>query len=122
MSGEMTTVSPDRAKDGNWKQSDFPPPVGSSANTSFPASASRIISSCNGRNDVKPKYCFRSGRSGGAWAIIDFTRLNFCHPLRNGISQSWSSIWPDVEDGQRHNSLGIVSPVLLCLEDYYLLN
>jgi len=32
--GETTTVNPGRTKAGNWKQSDFPPPVGSSANTS----------------------------------------------------------------------------------------
>ena len=28
MSGEMTTVTPSRHSAGNWKQRDFPPPVG----------------------------------------------------------------------------------------------
>ncbi|HWV99108.1 MAG TPA: hypothetical protein VNZ64_05380 [Candidatus Acidoferrum sp.] len=65
MSGETTTVSPGRAIAGSWKQRDLPPPVGSSANTSLPASASRMISSCSGRNEVKPKYCFSSGSRGG---------------------------------------------------------
>ena len=34
---------------GTWKQMLLPPPVGSSARTSFPASAWEIISSCFGR-------------------------------------------------------------------------
>jgi hypothetical protein len=29
-----------------------------------------MISSCNGRNEVKPKYCFSSGSNSGA---ADFT-------------------------------------------------
>ena len=37
MSGETTTVRPARTSAGNWKQSDLPPPVGSTANTSLPA-------------------------------------------------------------------------------------
>src|SRR5436190_11565775 len=57
MSGDTTIVSPSRIKAGNWKQSDFPPPVGINTNTSRPASASRMISSCNGRNWSCPK-CF----------------------------------------------------------------
>ena len=63
ISGETTTVRPARVIAGNWKQRDLPPPVGSSANTSLPASASRMISSCKGRKEVKPKYCFSTGRS-----------------------------------------------------------
>ena len=65
ISGETTTVRPSRASAGSWKQSDLPPPVGSSAKTSLPASESRMISSCNGRNEVKPKYCFSSGSRFG---------------------------------------------------------
>ena len=48
---------------GNWKHSDLPPPFGNSANTSLPASASRMISYCKGRKEVKPKYCFSKGSS-----------------------------------------------------------
>ena len=59
--GETTTVSPGRAMAGNWKQRDFPPPVGSRAKTSLPASASAMICCCKGRKEVKPKYCFSSG-------------------------------------------------------------
>ena len=77
ISGETTTVKPSRINAGSWKQSDFPPPVGSTANTSFPASASRMISSCKGRNEVKPKYCFSSGVNDGAAAC---TTLNLISP------------------------------------------
>src|SRR5258705_13464603 len=68
--GETTTVKPDCASAGNWKQSDLPPPVGSSANTSRLASASRMISSCNGRKEVNPKCCFNKDCNGAASAFI----------------------------------------------------
>src|SRR3954452_11618761 len=68
MSGETTTVRPSRSKAGNWKQSDFPPPVGSRAKTSRPARASEIISACSGRKLSYPKCCFRV-RSKGASCI-----------------------------------------------------
>src|SRR3989442_7546021 len=61
ISGDTTTVSPSRASAGNWKQSDLPPPVGNKASTSRPAKASRMISSCNGRKESKPKDCFSNG-------------------------------------------------------------
>ena len=63
MSGETTTVSPGRRSAGSWKQSDLPPPVGSTAKTSLPASESRMISSCNGRKELKPKNCFSGAKS-----------------------------------------------------------
>ena len=77
---------------GSWKQSDLPPPVGSSAKTSLPASESRMISSCNGRNEVKPKYCFSSG---SRFVVPDFTAAKVgqagwsssfsLHRCRNGM-------------------------------------
>ena len=49
INGEITTVRPGRRSAGNWKHRDLPPPVGSNANTSRPASESWMISRCNGR-------------------------------------------------------------------------
>ena len=86
MSGDTTTVSPVRVMAGNWKQSDLPPPVGSSANTSLPASASRMISSCNGRKDVKPKYCFSTGKSRGT---RDSIGRNYNRSERQCTPQKW---------------------------------
>src|SRR6266568_926145 len=63
---------------GNWKQSDLPPPVGNSANTSLLARASLMISSCNGRKEVKPKYCFSNGNSSGALLCAGTVKL---HPV-----------------------------------------
>ena len=40
---------------GTWKQTDFPPPVGKIANTSFPSRAAEIISSCIGRKLSYPQ-------------------------------------------------------------------
>jgi hypothetical protein len=55
MSGDTTTDSPGRTTAGSWKHRLFPPPVGKSAITSRPPSASRMISSWSGRNVEKPK-------------------------------------------------------------------
>ena len=50
MSGVMTSATPSRMSPGTWKHTDLPPPVGRMASTSRPSSASRMISSCMGRN------------------------------------------------------------------------
>ena len=66
MNGETTMVTPGRASAGNWKQRDFPPPVGRRARTSRPARTSRMIASCKGRKAVKPK-CSLSKESKEIW-------------------------------------------------------
>ena len=49
ISGDTTKHRPPMASAGTWKQRLLPPPVGSSASVSLPASAARMISSCRGR-------------------------------------------------------------------------
>jgi hypothetical protein len=60
ISGETTTVRPSR-KRGKLEAKRFAAAGRQQRETSLPASESRMISSCNGRNEVKPKYCFSSG-------------------------------------------------------------
>ena len=48
MSGVTTRPIPSRIRQGTWKQTLLPPPVGRMARTSLPSRASRIISSCLG--------------------------------------------------------------------------
>jgi hypothetical protein len=67
INGDTTTVRPGRTNAGSWKQSDLPPPVGNKAKVSLPTNESRMISSCNGRNESKPKVSFSvASRSGAA--------------------------------------------------------
>ena len=58
MSGVITTQIPSMAMAGTWKQIDLPPPVGNNAKVSRPATTASTISSCNGRKDGYPQYCF----------------------------------------------------------------
>ena len=47
---------------GTWKQIDFPPPVGSKAKVSRQETTASTISSCKGRKDGYPQYCFNTDR------------------------------------------------------------
>ena len=53
MSGDTTTARPlSAAAAGAWKQSDLPPPVGSTTIESRPESTASMASCWSGRNDV----------------------------------------------------------------------
>ncbi len=55
MSGETTTASPSRQTAGAWKQSDLPPPVGSTTTLSRSVMPHPIASRCSGRNESYPQ-------------------------------------------------------------------
>jgi hypothetical protein len=52
MSGEITRASPSRTRAGAWKQTDLPPPVGSTSSESRPLTTASIASRWRGRNEV----------------------------------------------------------------------
>src|SRR6187551_209476 len=57
--GLITRHTPSLSREGTWKQTDFPPPVGSSASVSLPDKTDSIISACNGRKESYPQTFFK---------------------------------------------------------------
>ena len=51
ISGETTTAMPSMATAGAWKQSDLPPPVGSTTSESRPAMTACMASRCSGMKE-----------------------------------------------------------------------
>src|SRR5260370_42024614 len=57
MSGDIPRGRRGKTREGSWKASTFPPPVGISTKASRPDKVCSIISCCPGRKASCPKYC-----------------------------------------------------------------
>src|SRR2546430_13280726 len=74
INGETTSASPLLTMAGAWKQSDFPPPVGSTTTLSRDSRIACIASRCSGRKSAKPQTRWSasaSRRSTSGVFVID---------------------------------------------------